>query len=185
MSDLERGLHDARDVAAARDRGDAGAFARLVERYSAGLAALAYDRLGSVPDAQDAVQETFAQAYARLASLREPERFAGWIHEILRALCAMRIRRKGVERKYLARMAEETPTIGFATPLDRMISRERDEKLRKAVASLSTPLREAVALRYMSDMGRTEAAALLDIGQDAFDKRLERALRELRERMRD
>lgn len=179
-----RGDSDAAAVAAVL-AGDRDAFAALAERYAAPLAALAYDRLGAVPDAQDAVQETLVVAFERLSTLRDPTRFGAWMYEILRNLCALRIRRKSVERVHGRRIAEERSHIVSASPLDRMVADERLVHLREAVSELSPSLREAVVVRYLGGARRREAAAILELSQEAFDKRIERALRELRERLKD
>jgi len=163
--------------------GEREAYVRLAERYSGTLAALAYDRLDTVTEAQDAVQEALVIAYERLATLREPGRFGPWIYEILRNICGLRIRRRQVERNHGRRIKDDRPVALTVTPLDNAMADERLVRLRAAVKNLTPSLREAIMVRYLGDAGRREAAAILDIGQDAFDKRIERALRELREMM--
>lgn len=165
--------------------GDREAFAGLAERYAGPLAALAFDRLGAVPEAQDVVQETLVIVFERLSTLRDHSRFGGWMYEILRNLCALRIRRKGVERVHGRRIAEERSRITASTPLDRMVADEKLVRLREAVGALSPSLRDAVTVRYLGGARRREAAAILELSQEAFDKRIERALRDLRERLKD
>lgn len=165
--------------------GDREAYATLAERYSGPLAALAFDRLGAVPESQDAVQEALVIGFERLATLRDPSRFGSWLYEILRNLCALRIRRKGVERVHGRRLQAERPGSTTATPLDSMLADERLVRLRSAVEGLTPSLREAIAIRYLSGAGRRESAAILGVSQEAFDKRIERALRELRETMKN
>lgn len=177
-------VSDADGVARVR-AGDREFFGVLADRYAGPLAALAYDRLGAVPEAQDAVQETLVIAFERLDTLRDPARLGAWMYEILRNLCALRIRRKGVERTHGRRIAEERSAMTTVTPLDRMVADERVMRLRRAVSSLSPSLREAVTVRYLGGARRQAAAAILELSQDAFDKRIERALRELREKMKD
>ncbi len=163
--------------------GDREAFARLVERYSAPLSAFAYDRLGSAVEAQDAVQEALVTAYDRLDTLADPARFASWAYGIVRNVCAMRQRRRNVEQRSTERLADARAGRGALTPLEKLEQGERASEIRKAVEALSPVLREAVVLRYIGGVDRQRAAAVLEISLDALDKRLERALRELRERL--
>jgi RNA polymerase sigma-70 factor (ECF subfamily) len=160
--------------------GDSEAFGLLVERYHGALAAFAYDRLGTVAEAQDAVQETFLRAFRQLHSLREPERFSAWAYEILRNRCAEILRRKGLERRNLEEIARERAGRAQFQPLDRLDEDEKRLQLRESLAKLSPVLRETLVLRYFGGVSRNEAAAILEIGLDALDKRLERGLRELR-----
>ncbi len=165
--------------------GNQDAFGHLVLRYSAPLSAFAYDRLGNVHEAQDAVQEAFVTAFERLDELRDTSRFSAWIYGILRNACAMRIRRKGVENRshqHLAQMRAGTAELGAMEELE---SRERRAALRKAVEGLSPVLREAVVLRYIGGVSRGQAAEILEISPAALDKRMLRAMEELRQKLAD
>ena len=69
-------------VDAARS-GDPESFARLYERVEADLYKYALYTLGSPHDAEDAVSETFVEAWRGLKNLREPAAFKAWIFRIL------------------------------------------------------------------------------------------------------
>jgi RNA polymerase sigma-70 factor, ECF subfamily len=79
---------EARIVAAAR-AGDEGAFASLVERYRRELHVHCYRMLGSLDDADDAVQETFLRAWRHRAgfSLEGNWSFRAWLHRIATNAC--------------------------------------------------------------------------------------------------
>ena len=62
--------------------GDTDAFGHLVDRYKDAVYGAAYARLGNFQDAQDIAQDAFIRAYRRLASLKSPDRFAGWLYAI-------------------------------------------------------------------------------------------------------
>jgi RNA polymerase sigma-70 factor (ECF subfamily) len=65
-------------------RGRTDAFATLVERYLRPAYAVALARTGDPHDAEDVSQDAFIVALERLADCRQPERFAGWLLEIVR-----------------------------------------------------------------------------------------------------
>lgn len=177
-------MDDAQAVRASLD-GSPDAFDALVERYAGALSALAHDRLGTVAEAQDAVQAAFTEAYRKLHTLRDPSAFSSWVYGILRNECAMRLRAKGVDRRALSVIADKRAGNRPLTPLERLEADERSERLRTAVEKLSPALREIVVLRYIGGAGRQEAAAMLELSLSAADKRLERALRELRDMLRE
>jgi RNA polymerase sigma-70 factor (ECF subfamily) len=70
------------DVAAAR-RGDRAAFGRLYERHARLVHGILLARVAR-PEVDDLVHDVFLQAMRRLASLRRPEAFAGWLAAIAR-----------------------------------------------------------------------------------------------------
>jgi DNA-directed RNA polymerase specialized sigma24 family protein len=86
------GASDAELVHCALD-GDAASFGVLLGRYRASLYARALGYLGQPEDAADAVQETFLLALTRLGQVRDPEAIGGWLHAVLRSVCAMELRR--------------------------------------------------------------------------------------------
>src|SRR6187551_3338499 len=86
------------DVEAALD-GDVEAFDRLVLVHLPRTYRIALAILGSEADAGDAVQEAWLAAWRQLPSLREAERFDGWLDQILVNACRMSIRRRGRVRE--------------------------------------------------------------------------------------
>src|SRR5437764_316199 len=71
------------ELVLAAQRGDAPAFGQLYARYAPVVRSILLGRLAAA-DADDALQEVFMTAHAKLESLREPAAFAGWIARIAR-----------------------------------------------------------------------------------------------------
>jgi RNA polymerase sigma-70 factor (ECF subfamily) len=80
-------------VEAAR-AGDHGAFERLAGGYRRELQVHCYRMLGSVEDAEDAVQETYLRAWSRLASYAGRASFRAWMYGIATHTCLDALRRK-------------------------------------------------------------------------------------------
>ncbi|MGE3311543.1 MAG: RNA polymerase sigma factor [Limisphaerales bacterium] len=76
---------DTEAIAAVR-AGDTDRFRELIERYERHVYAVAWSRLGDATLAEDVVQESFIRAFRLLGWVRRPERFAGWITSIARAV---------------------------------------------------------------------------------------------------
>jgi RNA polymerase sigma-70 factor (ECF subfamily) len=70
------------DLLAAARRGDEDAFRRLVEPHRADLHALCYRMLGSVPDAEDALQDALLRAWRGLPRFEERATLRTWLHRI-------------------------------------------------------------------------------------------------------
>ena len=85
-------------VRAAR-RGEPPAFDELARRHLRAAFAVALAVLGRPSDAEDVAQEAFVVAIERLDQCREPDRFSGWLLEIVRTRAlnalARRARREG------------------------------------------------------------------------------------------
>jgi RNA polymerase sigma-70 factor (TIGR02960 family) len=87
---------DASDAAtlAAAQAGDPAAFERLVARHRRELHAHCYRMLGSVPDAEDATQETLIAAWRGIAGFEQRSSLRGWLYRIATNCCLRQLKQR-------------------------------------------------------------------------------------------
>lgn len=148
-------------------RGRTDAFDQLVTRHIHGAHAIAYARVGNLPDTEDAVQEAFLRALEKLRTLRDPAKFGSWLLTIARHE-AIRLRAQKVKAEAVAPDALESMAPAPATP-------EANAHVRERVMQLPEQHRDVLLLHYFAGHSAREIADLLEVRQSAVLKRLQRA----------
>ena len=88
--------------------GDEAAFSILVKKYQKSVHALAWRKIGDFHIAEEITQDTFLQAHKKLASLKNPSQFAGWLYVITDRRCKAWFRKKKLHTQSLEATSEET-----------------------------------------------------------------------------
>ncbi len=179
----EAGPRDADLVIAARN-GDQEAFRQLFGLHVKAAAGLAYRLLGGDDDVDDVVQESFAEALAKLGSLRDPSAFAGWLAAIVSAQVIRLIRRKRLLRRLgLLRGGSPPPEALRVAPI---ASAEVVAELRAVYAvvdSLPAEERVMLLLHRVEELTHQEIADRTGRSVATVKRRIEQAESEL-ERIR-
>lgn len=157
-------------------RRDPAAFSRLIASYERTALAIAFAIVGDPAAAGDAVQEAFLKAWRCLAELKDPDRFPGWLAQVVRNAALDARRRRPAPTHDI-----DTLSIPFthdpAAGLERSESRQRIEA---ALAELDDVTRSVVVLRYYDSLSSRQIGQLLDLSPAAVDMRLSRGRQELR-----
>lgn len=131
---------------------------------------VAFQLIGSRPEAEDIAQETLARAYVRWASVRD---YAGpWVVRVAGNLSIASWRRSGRNARFLAG-ADRTPTSAAAPTADRV-------DLHRALSRLSKRQREVVVLRYLGDLAEADVARVLGCSVGSVKQHSSRGLAALR-----
>lgn len=166
--------------------GDDSAFSDLVQKYQKSVHALAWRQIGDFQIAEEITQDTFLQAYKKLATLKNPNQFAGWLYVIARNLCTDWHRRKKPIMKSLE--ATKTKTLE-KTAYERYLAEEREkaaaEHRRELVKNLLEKLPESertvVTLHYLGEMTSEAISKFLGVSVNTIKSRLRRARKRLQE----
>jgi RNA polymerase sigma-70 factor, ECF subfamily len=134
-------------------------------------------RTGDRALAEDLLADTFERAL-RARDRYDPERGSErtWLYAIALNLLRDSARRAQAQARAFERVVAR-PADG---PLEAV---ERRDDLQRALATLSAPEREAIALRFGADLSVPEVARLLGVPLTTVEGRVYGALRKLRERL--
>ena len=177
-------MDDRPDAALVGDalNGQREAFCALVRRYQDYAYGLAIGKLSDFDLARDVVQEAFLHAYRDLSKLRDPERFGGWLHGIVRNVAYRTVRdlrRFGDIAQDLCRAAQ--PYARTPAPDESAESGERRDLVRQALDELGEANREAVSLYYVDGFSYGDIATFLDVPRSTVKGRVQRGRSQLRE----
>lgn len=162
---------DSRLVREARE-GDASAFTRLYERYARVIHGVLLARVARA-DVEDLVQDVFLAAWHRLATLRDPEAFGGWLTSIAR--------RRAIDHHRRAVETTELPP-DLEAP-DGAVPRAEALAVLGVILSLPDAYRETLVLRLVEGMTGQEIADRTGMTPASVRVNLSRGMRLLREKL--
>jgi len=116
---------------------------------------------GSVLDGEDLVQETLAQAFYYLASLKDESRLEPWLFRIAHNKCVDFLRRERTQREDTVPY-DETHAGDSATDADEFLDEPVDGALMALVSALPPMERACVLLKDVLDYRLAEIADVVD-----------------------
>ena len=164
-------------------RGDKSAFERIVEQYSADVAALANRLLGWPGDVEDVTQDIFLAVFLGLKKFRCDCSLKSWLFTITINKC------RSYRQKWKLRQLNNIPIllngVGMRPPHTNTgvspMNAEEFNRIRLAVAVLPTKYREPVVLRYLQELDTDEISRILGVSKNTLNVRLSRARKLLKE----
>jgi RNA polymerase sigma-70 factor (ECF subfamily) len=181
---------------AAASAGDEAAFSDLAERYGRELHVHCYRMLGSVHDADDALQETFLRAWRHLSGFEGRSTFRAWLYRIATNVCLATLGRREPEPEVMT----DEPTVLTPYPdawLDELPSELAEPGARydlhesvqlallAAIQTLPPRQRAALLLRDVLGFSAKEVAQLLDASAASVHSAVRRARATLDRRVPD
>lgn len=148
-------MSDERDLIEAAKAGSVVAFTELVHDYRERLLRFLLTRCSSYADAEDALQDTFVNAFRYLQSYDARWRFSTWLYRIAIRNAASQAGKEFVE---LDEVVDDA-----ADPLRACIEvNERENLWLMARKLLSDEVYTAMWLRYVEDMSINDVATVLE-----------------------
>ena len=144
-------------------------------------------RLGNREEADEVLQEV-ALAAACQSAKREPiDRVGPWLYRVaLRQVLLLR-RKQGRRRRLISNVAANLPVTDICTktylPLDWMLSQERGQMVRGALALMNERDRQLLLLKYVDGLSYDDIGRALGVTASSVQSRLHRARKALRQQL--
>ena len=160
--------------------GDENAFATLVRKYQKSVHALAWRKVGDFHIAEEVTQDTFLQVYKKLATLKDPHRFSGWLYRIAARQCHAWLRKKRMQTQSL----EDTdPELMERMTYSQYIAEEQEKAatdaqrdiVQRLLARLRESERTVVTLHYFGEMTVEEISRFLGVSASTIKSAPSRA----------
>jgi len=166
-------------VVEAAQQGDRHAFAELHHRQDRWVRGVVLGVLGDRDRVDDVSQQIWTSVWQRIGDLRDPGRWRSWLYRMARN-AAVDAGRSATRRRETSSTAAIDPD-DRATPVTVAVTRERDEAVYDAIASLPPLYREPFVLKHVENWSYRRIAEVMELPIDTVETRLVRARRLLRE----
>jgi RNA polymerase sigma-70 factor, ECF subfamily len=145
-------------VAEAR-AGDPAAWDALFRRFQLPLFAYVRELVHDEQASLDVVQETFINAARYIRSLRQDDRFGGWLFGIAHQKCIQRWRSQSREETLLEEAGAD-PVEFEAGPDALLLRQEQEEQFMNLLNALPAPQRAVLLLHFVEDFSIEEIARI-------------------------
>ncbi len=176
--------------------GETEAFDTLVTRYTGDIYSLLFRITEDAEEAGDLTQETFVCVFKAIKKFRGEADLKTWLFRI--AINQSRNRFRWWKRRRREKTVSldapfgesetpihETMSGNFANPEEKILRREREQFLSRALRDLPEVFREAVVLCDIEGLSYEEIASALEINIGTVKSRIARGREELRKKLKD
>ncbi|MBX2983118.1 MAG: RNA polymerase sigma factor [Flavobacteriales bacterium] len=166
--------------------GEKGLYEILMRRYNQTLFRAVRSYLDRREDVEDAMQDTYLKAYAKLGQFKGDAAFSTWlvrigINEALQRLRKSRTMYVHSDPDLRMEQLQQLPDNGQMTPEQRTIQTENRKLLEQAIDKLPETYRAVYMLREVEGMNVAEVSQCLGISEANVKVRLHRAKSQLKE----
>ncbi|WP_369803569.1 sigma-70 family RNA polymerase sigma factor [Cohnella sp. OV330] len=164
---------------------DEAALRALMERYGDELMRTAYLLVKDKQAAEEAVMDTFIQAYRKIDQLQDPDRLKSWLLRIAVNRCRMKMRAWSWSRIFPLPHVEQMIIEEEPGPEALLMDAWRNEKLSEALLKLDYKYRETIVLFYYNGFSVAEIAEQTSSNENTVKARLARGRAKLKDMLEE
>ena len=165
-------------VAEAR-AGNVEAWESVFRRCRLPLYVYAFELVRDEQTSFDLVQETFINAFRHLGTLRDDDKFGGWLFSIAHQKCLQQWRRQNRETELQEELAN-APLADVDNPLDLLLREEQEAEFMNLLSRLPLAQRSALLLHFVEGFSLEEIARITGTQVGTVKSHLHYAKRALR-----
>ncbi|RYZ00806.1 MAG: sigma-70 family RNA polymerase sigma factor [Chitinophagaceae bacterium] len=166
-------------------RGNAGAYAGLVERYQGFVFTIVLRYVKGREDAEEVAQDVFVKAYRSLADFKGTSKFSTWLYTVATTSALTWLRKKRVELQSLDNEAlfARAENIDGGLSANGIEQKSRAQLVNAAIRLLAPDDAQILTLFYKGEQSLDEIALIMGITANNAKVKLHRARTRLREKM--
>jgi len=179
-------MNSSADLVTRACQGDQEAFRLIFERYSRPVMSFTFDMVNDRGLAEELTQETFVRAFRNLRSMREETKLSTWLFGIAKNVARESIRARVRTRNQVDLDDEAVLDLSDTAPepVDRLLGKELNQHIRRALASLDEDRRMVFTLKVFHQCSYEEIATITGFSLAKLKTDLHRARAEMRRRIR-
>jgi RNA polymerase sigma-70 factor (ECF subfamily) len=168
-----------RDLIERSKQGDQSSQYRLYKLYARGMFNIAMRMMNNREEAEDMLQESFVDAFSKLAGFRYDSSFGSWLKRIVINHCLNELKRKKVDLQFFDDMSmfdwqKEEDEQGYE-------SRLGVDNIRSAIDKLPNGAKMIFSLYLLEGYDHVEIAQILNISESNSKSQYMRAKRKIKE----
>jgi len=178
-------MNSSRDLVTRVCQGDQEAFRLIFDRYSRPVVGFIYDMVSDRELAEELTQETFVRAFRGIHSMKPETKLSTWLFGIARNVAreSLRARTRAntqvtLEDESVMEVSDQKPV-----PVDRLLSKELNEVIRRALEALDEDKRLVFTLKVFHQCSYEEIAEITGFSLAKLKTDLHRARAEMRRRI--
>jgi RNA polymerase sigma-70 factor (ECF subfamily) len=179
-------MNSSRDLVSRVCQGDQEAFRLIFDRYSRPVISFIYDMVSDRELAEELTQETFVRAFRGMRGMNPDTKLSTWLFGIARNVARESLRARtranrqvDLDDKAVMDLSDQKPV-----PVDRLLSKELNELIRRSLAALDEDKRLVFTLKVFHQRSYEEIAEITGFSMAKLKTDLHRARAEMRRRIK-
>lgn len=167
-----------RDIVELSKAGNRKAQYQLYRLYSKAMLNICYRMLNSMEEAEDLLQESFAEAFKKLESFRFESSFGAWLKRIVVNRCINHLKKRRAELYYTDNLPENPSN---QVEIDDDHTHMEVMKIKKAMEQLPDGYRVIFSLYLIEGYDHAEIAQIMGISESTSKSQFSRAKQKIKE----